>query len=165
VPKDAASVEKEAGSNGVQNGAAKDDRFDEFMNYKRSRKSDIATKDATPQKASFIRLKPRSENGNASDEKVFDIVFSEDVAPGKKTIRTPDDKPSFNVEKIENSDKSHLMNKETAGVSKTELSLGYKLSPYSEILLGKGFLIERKESSSGLDSRDDGWRIRFKTDF
>jgi hypothetical protein len=123
------------------------------------------TKDATPQKAGFIRLKPRpASNGEADSQMVYDIEFTDNEMSGKKGTTGADDKPFVAVEKIENIDKSSFIKKETAKEHKAEVSLGYKLSSFSEIYLGKGFLVDRKDNSP-LQPHDDGWRIRFKTNF
>ncbi len=47
---------------------------------------------------------------------------------------------------------------------KTELMLGYRLLPYGEILLGKGVLFQRTETS-GFQAHDDGWRMKFSINF
>ncbi|MBA4391031.1 MAG: hypothetical protein C0399_08840 [Syntrophus sp. (in: bacteria)] len=122
-------------------------------------------KDATPQKAGFIRLKQRPVNNDETNgQPVYDIEFTDNEIFGKKVDNDSYDKPYVAFEKVENIDKSHLMKKETAQEHKAEVSLGYKLSSFSEIYLGKGFLVDRKDNSA-LQPHDDGWRIRFKTSF
>lgn len=123
------------------------------------------TKDAKPQKAGFIRLKPRlMKNGETKGQMVYDIEFTDSEMTEKKVDNGPDDKPYVAIEKIEPIDKSSFMKKEAGKEHKAEVSLGYKLSPFSEICLGKGILVERNDSSTPL-TRDDGWRIKFKTSF
>ncbi len=123
------------------------------------------TKDATPQKAGFIRLKPRPvSNGEADSQMVYDIEFTDNDTSGKRVDNDSMEKPYVAFEKVENLDKSNFMKKEAGKEHKAEVSLGYKLSAFSEIYLGKGFLVDRKDNSA-LQPHDDGWRIRFKTNF
>jgi hypothetical protein len=123
-------------------------------------------KDPRPQGASFIRLKPKLEDdGIAGSQKIFDVEFMDDEKLGSKTKKDSDNSPHLKVEKIEDLDKNDsFIKKETAKNYKTEVSMGYKLSPFSEVYLGKGFRVDRKDDFN-VDPRDNGWRIRFKFDF
>ncbi|HVN97931.1 MAG TPA: hypothetical protein VMT62_15990 [Syntrophorhabdaceae bacterium] len=136
----------------------------EFQSYSDSNDKAL-DKAVTAEKISFVRLKPTSGNANVSpDQKVYNIEFMDDKATGSKPENGAADTPNLAVHKIESLDSSNLMKKETAKENKTEVSLGYKLSPYSEIGLGKGFLIEHNETTS-FQTRDDGWRFKFKVNF
>jgi hypothetical protein len=125
----------------------------------------IVNESTKPQGASFIRLKPKSvSNGGTVDQKIYHVEFMDSGPRERKTDSDSNNKPLIAVKKIEDPDKNGLMQKEAAKQNKTEVSLGYKLSPFSEIYLGKGFLVERKDNTS-FQPRDDGWRIKFQTNF
>ena len=123
-------------------------------------------KDPKPNGASFIRLKPKVEDdGIGGSRTVFDVVFTDDEISGQKTKKNSDGGPYMKVEKIDDPEKNNiLVRKATEKDYKTEVSMGLKVSPYSEIYLGKGFLMDRKEEFN-VDPRDNGWRLKFKLDF
>jgi hypothetical protein len=123
-------------------------------------------KDPKPQGAAFIRLKPKLEDdGIAGSQTVFDVEFMNDGTSRQKTKKDSDGGPYMKFERIEDPEKNNiLVRKATDKDYKTEVSMGLKVSPSSEIYLGKGFLVERKDNF-GVNSRDDGWRIKFKFDF
>ena len=123
-------------------------------------------KDPKPHGAGFIRLKPKLEDdGVVGHQKVFNVEFMDEEVSGSKTIKDTDSKAYLKFEKIEDPEKNNiLIRKEITKDYKTELSMGYRISPYSEIYLGRGFLVEQKDNFN-IDSRDNGWRIKFKFDF
>ncbi len=123
-------------------------------------------KDQKPKGVSFIRLKPKSEvDGTSESQKVFDVVFMDDETSGQTIKRSPEEGPYMKLEKIEDPEKNNiLVRKATEKDYKTEMSMGVKMSPYSEIYLGKGFLINRKDDFN-VDPRDNGWRLKFKFNF
>lgn len=47
---------------------------------------------------------------------------------------------------------------------RADVSLGYRLLPYCEVLLGRGVIVERKDDTV-FDAHDDGWRMQFKLNF
>ncbi|HBE45520.1 MAG TPA: hypothetical protein DDW17_08805 [Deltaproteobacteria bacterium] len=47
---------------------------------------------------------------------------------------------------------------------KAEVALGYRLTPFGEILLGHGVILQRKEDAY-FEAQDNGWRIKFKINF
>ena len=127
----------------------------------------ITTKeDPKSQGAGFIRLKPKlGDDGIAGPQTVFDVEFMNDKTSGHKTKKDPDANAYLKFERIEDPEKDNiLIRKTTEKDYKTELSMAYRISPFSEIYLGKGFLVERKDNFN-VDSHDDGWRIKFKFDF
>jgi hypothetical protein len=123
-------------------------------------------KDPKTQGAGFIRLKPKLENDSITGlQTIFDVEFMNDETSGHKTKKDLPIGPYMKFEKMEDPEKNNiLIRKEITKNYKTELSMGYKMSPYSEIYLGRGFLVEPKDNYN-VDSRDDGWRIKFKFDF
>jgi hypothetical protein len=123
-------------------------------------------KDPKPKGAAFIRLKPKFEDDDVDGpRKVFDVEFMNDETSGQKTKKDSNGGPYMKFEKIDDPEKnSILVRKATEKDYKTELSMGLRVSPYSEIYLGKGFLVDRKDDFS-LDPRDNGWRLKFKFDF
>jgi hypothetical protein len=65
--------------------------------------------------------------------------------------------------KIENLDVIDLK-KISANEYKADVLIGYKLTPFGEIFLGRGIMIQRKEDALFL-AHDEGWRIKFKVNF
>jgi hypothetical protein len=122
-------------------------------------------KDPKPQGAGHIRLKPKSEDESiAGPQKIFDVVFDDETS-GHKTKKEPDANAFLKFEKLDDPEKNNIMvRKATEKDYKTEISMGVKTSPYSEIYLGKGFLVDKKDDFN-VDPRDNGWRIKFKLDF
>jgi hypothetical protein len=123
-------------------------------------------KDPKPKGAAFIRLRPKLEDDIvAGSQKIFDVVFMNDEPSEHKMKKDSDASTYLKFEKMEDPEKNNiLIRKATEKDYKTELSMVYRMSPYSEIYLGKGFLVERKDNFN-VDPRDDGWRIKFKFDF
>jgi len=123
-------------------------------------------KDPKSKGAAFIRLKPQLEDDSViGSQKVFEVVFMADETSGHKTKKDSAGGPYMKFEKMEDPEKSNiLIRKAIEKDYKTELSMAYRISPFSEIYLGKGFLVQRKDNFN-VDPRDDGWRIKFKFDF
>lgn len=124
----------------------------------------ISKKEAVPLQAGYIRLKPGYQyNHENTDQTVFDIEFGDN----RPTRLSEDEKtgPLVKLEKIDDLDtKNSLVRKEVTKAYRTELSMGLKVSPFSEIYLGRGFLVPRKDELT-IDPRDNGWRLRFKFNF
>jgi hypothetical protein len=98
-------------------------------------------------------------------QKIFDVEFMGDETSKQKTKKDADSGPYMKFEKIDDPEKNNILIRQTTERSyKTEVSMGLRTSPYSEIYLGKGFLVERKDDLN-VGSRDNGWRIKFKFDF
>jgi hypothetical protein len=150
---------------GGRNESVKEKRQQEFtapkgLEYTTTRKG------PKPKGASFIRLRPKTENDNAAgSQKVFDVEFMNDEASEQKTKKDSDAGTYLKFEKMEDQEKNNiLVRKATEKDYKTEVSMGVKMSPYSEIYLGKGFLVDRKDDFN-VDPRDNGWRLKFKFNF
>jgi hypothetical protein len=122
-------------------------------------------KDPKSQGAVYVRLRPKLEDDSiVSPQKVFEVEFMDETS-GHKTKKDSDGGPYVKFERMEDPEKNNiLIRKATEKDYKTELSMGYRISPYSEIYLGRGFLVERKDNFN-VDPRDNGWRIKFKFDF
>ena len=137
----------------------------ESVNFKRLRYG-TTNKDPKPKGAAFIRLKPKLEDdGVTGSQKIFNVEFMDDETSGHKTKKDSDGGPYMKLEKIDDPEKNNILVRQSTEKNyKTELSMGLKMSPYSEIYLGKGFLVDRKDDFN-VDPRDNGWRIKFKFDF
>lgn len=48
--------------------------------------------------------------------------------------------------------------------TKADIMVGYKLTPYGEILLGRGIMVQRKEGAL-FEAQDEGWRVKIKINF
>jgi hypothetical protein len=89
----------------------------------------------------------------------------DDETSEHKTKKDSDGGPYMKFEKIEDPEKNNILTRQATEKSyKTEVLMGLRISPYSEIYLGRGFLVNRKDSFN-VDPRDNGWRIKLKFDF
>lgn len=163
IPGDARKTNQTV-SSGTTGAETKTDQ-NEFTEYKGLRYG-MPNKYQKPQGVSFIRLKPKQDNDSiAGIGKVFDIEFVDDESLEKKTKKNTDNGALLKLERIEDLDKKNsLIRKDLAKDYKTEVSMGLRVSPFSEIYVGKGFLLQRKDSLD-FDPHDNGWRIKFKLDF
>ncbi len=124
----------------------------------------ISKKEAVPLQAGYIRLKPGYKyNQENSDKAVFDIEFGDNRSD--KLKKDEKSGPLMRLEQIDDIEtKNSLVRKDVTKNYRTELSMGVKVSPFSEIYLGKGFLVPRKDELT-IDPRDNGWRLKFKFNF
>lgn len=123
-------------------------------------------KDPKSQGAGHIRLRPKLADDNiVGSQMVFDVDFMDNDQSGHKMKKDSDANAYLKFEKIEDHEKNNiLIRKATEKDYKTEVSMGLKISPYSEIYLGRGFLVQQKDNFH-VDPRDNGWRLKFKFDF
>jgi len=151
---------RDAGDESVKN-----NQQQEFITNKGLQHATI-NKDSKLQGAGFIKLKPKLEDDSVTGPRnVFNVEFMDDETSKRKTKKDSENSTYFKFEKIEDTEVNNsLIRKEAMKDYKTELSMGYRITPDSEIYLGKGFLVERKESLA-IDPRDNGWRIKFKLHF
>ncbi|HEX2966983.1 MAG TPA: hypothetical protein VHO84_14445 [Syntrophorhabdaceae bacterium] len=122
-------------------------------------------KETVPLQAGYIRLKPKNVYyGENDDQTVFDIDFGENRSL-QKSKEDEKSGPLLRLEKIDDIDtKNSLIRKEVTSNYRTEVSMGLRVSPFSEVYLGKGFLVPRKDEFA-IDPRDNGWRLKFKFNF
>lgn len=121
----------------------------------------VVTRDAKPGKASQVRLKPvtTKENGTVY---ILEVIDQNEKAAEQR--RTGDQGPRIAVERVEDLEKRKGVAPEPVKEHKADVGVGLKVSESSEVLLGREVIVERKYDK-GLDSRDDGWRFRFKANF
>ncbi|MCX8109886.1 MAG: hypothetical protein N3D15_01360 [Syntrophorhabdaceae bacterium] len=113
----------------------------------------------------FILLKPLTDSNITTDgEKRYGITFTEKSEP--YMIKKDDeikDKALISLGKAEKIDITEI--KPVAPKEyKAEFLIGYRLTPFGEILLGKRMIFEKKDDAF-FEHRDDGWKIKFKTSF
>ncbi|HOJ42812.1 MAG TPA: hypothetical protein PK800_01705 [Syntrophorhabdaceae bacterium] len=116
----------------------------------------------TLEEKGFVMLKPIRDSGEK--EKTYGIVFTEKAEP--YIIKKEDDskdKALISIGKAEKIDITELK-PVSSKEYKAEFLIGYRLTPFGEILLGKQTIFERKEDAF-FEQRDGGWKIRFKTTF
>lgn len=120
----------------------------------------VITRDVKPQKASQVRLKPveSKEHGTVYILEVID-ENQRNTEEGKNT----GDTPHLAMQRVEDLDTRKGVAPEPKRETKADVGVGVKISESSEVLLGRGLVLERKEDKT--ESRDDGWRFRFKTHF
>jgi hypothetical protein len=155
----------QAQSHDARDESVKNNQQQEFITNKGLQHA-TTNKDSKLQGAGFIKLKPKLEDDSVtSPRKVFNVEFMDDEMSKRNTKKDSENSTYFKFEKIEDTEGNNsLIRKEAMKDYKTELSMGYRITPDSEIYLGKGFLVERKERLA-IDPRDNGWRIKFKLHF
>lgn len=121
----------------------------------------VVTREAKPDKANQVRLKPvtTKEGGTVY---VLEVV-DEKKMPTEET-RAENQGPRLAVERLENLESRKGVGPVPVKEHKAEYGVGVKVSDSSDILVGRQVTLER-EDNKNLDSRDDGWRFRFKTNF
>lgn len=121
----------------------------------------VITRDVNPGKASQVRLKPvtSKEYGTVYILEVIDEKEKPAEAPA-----TGGQGPRIAVERIEELERRKGVAPEPIKEHKADVGVGVKVSESSELLLGREVVVERR-NDKGIDSRDDGWRFRFKTNF
>lgn len=127
----------------------------------------VVTKEVKPEKTNHIRLKPVGPSGpNGTGSTVYTLEVLEDRACEENNRQNPsvNDGARIAVERVEELDKKKNATPEPRREHKADVGLGMKVSESSEVMVGRGLVLERREDR-GLESRDDGWRFRFKTNF
>jgi hypothetical protein len=127
----------------------------------------VVTKEVKPEKTNHIRLKPIGPSGsNGAGSTVYTLEVLGEKAGEENRQQTPsvNDGARLAVERVEDLDKKKNLTPEPGKEHKADVGLGVKVSESSEVMVGRGLVLERKEDR-GLESRDDGWRFRFKTNF
>ncbi|MHB8110265.1 MAG: hypothetical protein ACYDHW_09550 [Syntrophorhabdaceae bacterium] len=121
----------------------------------------VITRDAKPEKASQVRLKPVTSKEHGTMY-ILEVIDENSKQPDPE--KAADSSPRLAVQKVEDLDKRKGVAPEPKRDHKADVGVGVKVSESSEVLLGRAVILERREDK-GLDSRDDGWRFRFKTNF
>lgn len=127
----------------------------------------VVTKEVKPEKTNHIRLKPVGPSGpNGTGSTVYTLEVLEDKACEENNQQNPsvNDGARIAVERVEELDNKKNATPEPRKEHKADVGLGVKVSESSEVMVGRGLVLERREDR-GLESRDDGWRFRFKTNF
>lgn len=120
----------------------------------------VITRDVKPEKASQVRLKPveSKEHGTVY---ILEVIDENQKSP--ETGKTTGQAPHLAMQKVEDLDTRKGVAPEPKRETKADIGVGVKVSESSELLFGRGLVLERKEDKT--ESRDDGWRFRFKTNF
>lgn len=94
----------------------------------------------------------------------YAVEFTEKATPYLvRPENGSEDSVYINLAKIESLDVTGI--KRTAQKEyKAEVMLGYKVTPFGEVLLGRGVKLDRKEDAS-FEAQDNGWRVKFKINF
>ncbi len=127
----------------------------------------VVTKEVKPERASHVRLKPVTQpGGSGAGCTVYTLEVLEDNKTGeenKQESSPAGDGAHLAIERVEDIDKRGV-DAEPRKEHKADVGLGVKVSESSEVMVGRNLVLERKDDR-GLESRDDGWRFRFKTNF
>ncbi len=123
----------------------------------------VVTRDPKADKASHVRLKPlkTKEEGTVYVLEVIDE--KEKTAEGAGT--SDQQGPRIAVQRVEDLDKRKGVDPAPKKEHKADVGVGMKVSESGEVMLGRGVVVERNNEKDRLESRDDGWRFRFKTNF
>ena len=113
--------------------------------------------------AGFVRLKAKEDAAVGDNRDVYLVDFiDKDLQTTKKG---PGSRARLSLEKRKDLDETSSFSMlERKNEYKTDLCVGYKVTPFTEILLGRGFILERKEDTK-IETHDDGWRMKFKVNF
>lgn len=94
----------------------------------------------------------------------YAVEFTDKAAPYlSKPEGESGDRVYINLAKIDSLDVTGIK-RTTPKEYKAEVMLGYKVTPFGEVLLGRGVRLDRKEDAS-FEAQDNGWRVKFKIDF
>ncbi|HOV90725.1 MAG TPA: hypothetical protein PKW07_08445 [Syntrophorhabdaceae bacterium] len=112
----------------------------------------------------YILLKPITDTDATEINKKYGIIFTEKAEP--YLIKKDDETKDRALVSLGRTDKVDItVIKQVAPKEyKAEFLIGYRLTPFGEILLGKQMILERKEDAF-FEHKDNGWKIRFKTSF
>lgn len=124
----------------------------------------VITREAKPDgKTSQVRLKPvtTKENGTVY---VLEVIDEKEKPAAEEQPKTADSGPRLAVERLENVEGRKGVAPAPVRETRADYGVGVKVSESSEVLLGRGVVVENKDNKN-TDSRDDGWRFRFKTNF
>jgi len=117
------------------------------------------------EEAGYVKLKLISgKDLEKGLDTAYAIEFTEKAAPYLvKPEGGSEDRVYIDLAKIDNLDVTGV--KRTAQKEyRAEVMLGYKVTPFGEVLLGRGVKLDRKEDAS-FEAQDDGWRVKFKFNF
>jgi hypothetical protein len=115
------------------------------------------------EKEGYIKILPDTTSSQASGA-VYGIQFTEKAGPFiTKTDVPSDDKVYIDLAKVDTV-KIMALEKNQQNEYKADVSIGLRLTPFGEILLGRGVKIERNENVS-FAPHDDGWRVKLKINF
>lgn len=122
----------------------------------------VITREKKPDdKGSQVRMKPVTTKDKGT-------VYILEVIDGKEKPaeepKTAEPGPRLAVERLENVESRKGVAPAPVRETRADYGVGVKVSESSEVLLGRGVVVENKDNKN-TDSRDDGWRFRFKTNF
>lgn len=117
------------------------------------------------EEAGYVKLKLISgKDLEKGLDTAYAIEFTEKAAPYLvKPESGSEDKIYINLAKIDNLDVTGIR-KTARKEYRADVMLGYKVTPFGEVLLGRGVKLDRKEDAS-FEAQDNGWRVKFKLHF
>ena len=121
----------------------------------------VINREPKPGQASLVRLKPVTSKEYGT---VYILEVIDEKEKPAEEPKTGGQGPRIAVERVEDLETRKGVAPEPIKEHKADVGVGVKVSESSELLLGRGIVVERKDSKN-YDSRDDGWRLRFKTNF
>ncbi len=121
----------------------------------------VVTRDAKPDKASQVRMKPVTTKDKGT---VYVLEVVDEMEKPVKESAPAGSGPHLAVERLENVESRKGVAPAPVRETRADYGVGVKVSESSEMLLGRGVVVENKDNRN-TESRDDGWRFRFKTNF
>ncbi len=120
----------------------------------------VVTRDVKPDKASQVRLRPVTSKEHGT---VYILEVIDEKGKNTEDSKKSDQPARLAVERIENLDPKGSQ-PQPRQQRESDVGVGLKVSETSEVLLGRGLVVDQRNEKSA-ESRDDGWRFRFKTNF
>jgi hypothetical protein len=128
--------------------------------------NEVSEKYRALERAGYIRILP-DKSPSDSSKMTYGIQFTEKAAPYLTYLMKKDGDPEnmayVSLAKVDTVEVLRL--KKTAPKEyKAEVVIGLRLTPFGEVLLGRGVKVERREDAV-FEANDDGWRVKFKIHF
>ncbi len=119
----------------------------------------------TLEKEGFLKLRPFKEETREGEQvEAFGIQFTEKADPYvRKSNGDSENRAYLSLARVENLDVTGIRPLNPREY-KAEVHIGYRLTPFGEILLGRGVILERKQDAF-FEAHDNGWRVKFKASF
>jgi len=113
----------------------------------------------------YVKIQPIGEgNEKEQSSRTYGIQFTEKASPYVTQPEKNSESPAFvTLAKVDNLDVIGVRKLNTKEF-KAEVALGYRLTPFGEILLGRSVILQRKEDAY-FEAQDNGWRVKFKINF
>jgi len=120
-----------------------------------------------PDQRGMLTASPSSGTLLSSKARTADGTVTKDGSQEQKSENGGEDKTYISLNKLDSVGLSELNKtfpRDNRKEYVTELSLGFKLTPMMDLLIGRAQKFERSENTPW-ESKNDGWRIRLQKEF